>query len=915
MLETLERLIFDPISEAPPYQVVANAPLEVTGLRTPSPEGHGIFLVEHSYPRPEMQSTFASSRDSQGEARFGKPKFGNRKIPIKVYVSEATGVGAATNLATNPDGETVKKFMNGVDFAVTRELGNSVTAVSLSGEFRDKHAYGGVNTGETNMGFSHFAFPAAGTYCVSLFVFIPATWDGGTPTLSAEGYTGATTEKTVAADMNKRGQWQRIYTTVKVVAGDLVGDLFLRTSGKEPTSVGTGVVYSDAFQIESGVSPTSFLSGDTPGCYWNGKPHESTSTRVGSGQDRKRFIRSLYDLQEKIEKLADEGGTFKRVLPDGSSMVFDVVEATFVGEWDKAFNQGQQEFSFELICKPGARLQPIVLGAHEEKTLPVMKFTETTIPGNMPALGDLLIEDTQGVDRKFVAVAMASRFLDLSANADVFYEAENRLRLNSATLAAGSGVPSGSEANKVISCTLGTGFSSYLSTRSSAGVYMSHVGAHRVWARVWMPTTNKGEVSFRLDYAQGDLLRWRSLDSVSFILDSREGEWTLIDLGLVRLSAATIGAQRWEGRLAIKSTVVGDVAQVDWLGVLPAEEFYGEVRAMAVPPDTVGTSIASDNFSAAVNTPLAGATAILGGKWSGFGDADDFLESGGQSVYRYPSTVDVSGAGNDVAAGLAGAATGRYNRLGTGAQADVTVKCEVMPGWATVCSQRSGVFARWTDINNLVMCRIAKVFISTIVYQFHFQVFKKKAGAWVQLASSPLNINPSSVYRVTLHCASDGSGSALLSLGGTLFGSLMWVPDADLATGGVLATGGYGIHNTVAAAPSGSSESNYASFVGFEVFAGTETIQDAAIYAGRDLRVRWDRVLREASDGSGAFNDVGIYEGDRLLIPPSGREGRPVRFAILASRGQPEIEGDLQADDLKATLTITPRTIEVPEPE
>jgi hypothetical protein len=38
-----------------------------------------------------------------------------------------------------------------------------------------------------------------------------------------------------------------------------------------------------------------------------------------------------------------------------------------------------------------------------------------------------------------------------------------------------------------------------------------------------------------------------------------------------------------------------------------------------------------------------------------------------------------------------------------------------------------------------------------------------------------------------------------------------------------------------------------------------------------------------------------------------------VRISIFASRGIPGVEGDPQPDDLKATLTITPRVIEVPE--
>src|ERR1051325_5594846 len=138
MLETLERLIFDPITENPPYQVAANRPPEITGVRAPSPAGHGLFLVDHQSPRPKMQSTFASSRDSQGEERFGKPKLANRKIPIKAFISEASGVLAATNLIANPSFETnLTSWFSSIgsgDFGVTTAL-SRVPSWAKAGEY------------------------------------------------------------------------------------------------------------------------------------------------------------------------------------------------------------------------------------------------------------------------------------------------------------------------------------------------------------------------------------------------------------------------------------------------------------------------------------------------------------------------------------------------------------------------------------------------------------------------------------------------------------------------------------------------------------------------------------------------------------------------------------------------------------
>ena len=911
MLETLERGILDPITEQPPYGLTANRPLEFTGKRAPSPEGHGIFLVDHQYPRPEMKTTYASSRDSEGEKRFDKPKPGNRKIPIKVYITEAQGVGAATNLFTNPGGEKAIKYSAAVTetFGITRELGTADVPAAC-GEYRDKHAFDGAG-GDSSLGYFNFTFPAAGTYVVSLFVWIPASWDGGSLYLITSGdFAGSAESVLREADLNQRGEWQRISSKITVAGGDLTGFFHLRAKTKNPSSIPTGVVYSDALQIESGSAATAFLWGDTPGCYWNGKPHESTSTRVGTGSDKKRTVRCLYDIQEKIEKLADEGGTYKRILPNGEWMVFDVEEASFVGEWMKQFNQGQQEFSFELICKPGARLAPITLAAREEKTLPLMVFTETDIPGNLSALGDLLIEDIQGVDRNFVAVAVASRFLDTSANAEWFYQAEARLRLAGATIEGAA-----------VKTSLFEEFTPLLSTRSEAGVYTTHVGAHKVFARIRRPTGNTGDFYAKLEYSQGDLLRWRSLPSVSILGGAYEGEWIWLDLGVVRLNQATVGTQRWEGRISMKSTVLGDTAEVDSLVILPVEENYSEISALTIPSSPVGPQVARDTFSAASGA-LTGDAATVGGNWAlAGGDADDFTaveESGGKYATRQPAAVDGSGANNGPPSAFH-TVEGRYLRLGAGTQAGVSVSCDIAVPMSPEFLSSSGVIARYVDMNNMAMARLLLDYSSGGNFWLHLQMHRKKAGAWLQKASKTITEglywgNP---VNITLYIAPDGSGYAQLLAGSSQVGYISWGPDADLGEAGALKTGGYGIYHAVNKHPKSILSSpiypwHRPVFDNFIVRQAPTTPIDAALYANKDLRVRWDKALREAWDVSTVFSTA-AHRGDRLFIPNSGREQRPVRIGVFTSRGVPNLQPDPQADDTKATLTVTPRVTEVPE--
>jgi hypothetical protein len=922
MLQTLERAILDPISELPAYQVPTNRPLEVTGLRAPSPEGHGIFLVEHSYPRPDSTATYAASRDSQGEAKFGKPKFANRKIPIKVYITEATGVGAMTNLITNPAGEIGTKWLDGPDFPCVREMGTAAIP-SLAGEFRDKHSFDGTFSSGV-VGSIAYTFPAAGTYVISCFVWIPSNWDGGKVRLNAQSYTGQVVTFGAESDLSKRDQWQRVWSTVKVEAADLVGTMTLGAV-TPPSSAPTGIIYSDAMQLEAGTAPSPWCYGDTPGCEWNGAPNASTSTRYGSGSDRKRFLREWYELQEKIEKLSEEGGTYKRVLPDGSWMVFDVLDADFVGNWEKRFNQGQEEFAFELTCKPGARLEPVTLTAHEEKTLPILVFTEAVIPGNMPALGDLMIEDIQNVNRKFCAVSVASRFLDTSANGEVLYQAENRLPLGLTAKAAGSGTPSGTETNKVLNSILFNTYAPLMSLRSSAGVYPTHVGAQRVFARVLRPEANTGTVSLRLEYAQGDLLRWRQLEPVTLAANTLEGNWEIVDLGIVKLNMARIGTQRWEGRLTGKSTTNGvDNVQIDWIAIMPAEEFYGEARALTIPPGTSGYQIGSDSFNTS-NAALTGLESTLGGKWTGAGSTHDFTEvitaSPGHITRNLSAAeFDASGAMNDPPIEGTIAATGRYCRIGTGVQADVTVKCPIVTYPENGGTSRGGVFARWVNLENQVIARLVAIPSGPFGFEnkLYLEVWKAKAGVWTKLAGVGYFYWVGATPSISLHVGADGTGYASLVEGNVTAISCSWLADADLATGGTLQTGGYGVFHvisTYSGVAKGPSKFSMGGAAGsFVVYAGAEAASDSVIYSGKELRIRWDGTFREAEDGSGNMADVGIWEGDRLLIPQSGRENRPVRIAVLTSRNIPEQGYDQQADDTKAVLTITPRVIEVAQP-
>ena len=185
-------LILDPRSER-----AANAPLEVYAEHA---RGPGVYVTSHKYPDPEQEILSAGGRE--GKRRSGPPMLGNRQIPLELFVMGRRDdfAAAPVNLSTNPKGELAAKYAGvGADFAITRERETGAVP-SYMGEYRDKHAYDGAGV-DSNAGLLNVTFPVAGTYTVSIWLWIPSTWDGAAPKLALETWFGGVVESTGEADL------------------------------------------------------------------------------------------------------------------------------------------------------------------------------------------------------------------------------------------------------------------------------------------------------------------------------------------------------------------------------------------------------------------------------------------------------------------------------------------------------------------------------------------------------------------------------------------------------------------------------------------------------------------------------------------------------------------------------------------
>lgn len=201
-----------------------------------------------------------------------------------VYYGTRTNI---TNLATSPSSEGgTKAFNSGPNWPTTAVATGTGGVTSFVGSNHLQHAWSGVTT-DTNMGAVVWSgtLPSAGTYVVSSWVYIPSAYTGSAFSIGTDAsFVGSAQTATVAADLTKRDQWQRIYSTVNIVAGDLAGTFVLR-HGAYPAAAGTGIVYSDAAQIEvlgSGSTPSRYGDGSFSGWTWSGAANASTSSGPGS---------------------------------------------------------------------------------------------------------------------------------------------------------------------------------------------------------------------------------------------------------------------------------------------------------------------------------------------------------------------------------------------------------------------------------------------------------------------------------------------------------------------------------------------------------------------------------------------------------------------------------------------------------
>jgi hypothetical protein len=843
-----EGLCIDPVSEDS-----GNVPLDIA-------DNVSLFLLDHAYPPPDTDAVRQSSADTEGD-RPVQTRQRNRTVSARLRVIEGgTAGGPYTNLVTNPSFE-----IDTTGYAVTGSGLNAGATLSQSSTYSNAGTYSGKVITTAALANEGARYPlgvlAAGTYSISLAIrgdlgteavqFIAGAVGGGSTIFSGTLSTAFSTKSgTFTSD------------------GVTASHFYVRSTGAAALTW-----YMDSVIIVSGSTLPTYFDGDTPGAAWATTRHASTSTLAATGGPRLQKI--VFALQQKVDKIRRECGTLKRTLPSGTTITFNVLNATLEIANDRRMVANQRtEAVLTFECLPAGLGDWITLSAHTETTNPCLVFTETGIKGDLPALGKLVITEADADDQAFLMWGIQSRYYSSSVDAALFYEAEARTAMGGSATAAGPSGASGGGSNVMRSAGLTTSYLAILSTQATGGGnHLAHIGDYRVWARVQTPTANTGAVSLAMEWAEGDFRRWTRNDATTFPADHWDNTWRLVDLGQVSLTQVAQGTQRWEGRVIAKSTVVGDKVDVDCLFLVPITEGSGQVRGL-IQAASPTAFLARDEFDQAAGT-LAGKTLPVGGTWASGGDPDDLsVETTGHTAQR---TAVSDGAYHFAIAGTTTAAP-------TAVQVDFKSS-------AQNTNVNQGVFARYVDANNYVAAYFfpALVYLDEVVagtarrlgYVFRTDV---TAGSWYTIK---LMIDSSE--RCVVYFGAQGSVLSPIIYG-----------NADNAT----ATGKFGIFD--------SNSSATANTRNYDNFLAWSPPDDAAMFASQSLEIRHDRVLREDSAGT-LWPPPSKYEGDYLRIPPSQRGSRTLQVIVKGSRSDPDVGPDSGIDDITATLSYRPRYLILPE--
>lgn len=237
----------------------------------------------------------------------------------------------------------------------------------------------------------------------------------------------------------------------------------------------------------------------------------------------------------------------------------------------------------------------------------------------------------------------------------------------------------------------------------------------------------------------------------------------------------------------------------------------------------------------------------------------------------------------------------------TTAAADVSVQADVRYNGTVIGSLgyiMQGVVARaqsGTEATNNVL---GVWWFDPTTFRYYAGIFKIKAGAVTVVGYSEIaTVNTSAWYTLRLDITAAGVASVYWGARGSTLTLAAQGQDADLATGGTLASGKRGFYD---ACTSGNTINRWYDNV---IIADSLPSSGHVLNSGKSAELRHDRMIYEPSSGSN-WSDVPAPEGAHLKLPPAGREDLAHRMAACAHRL--DLDSGLPATNIADALRVGP---------
>lgn len=626
--------------------------------------------------------------------------------------------------------------------------------------------------------------------------------------------------------------------------------------------------------------------------------NQNAEGRVGviiSGTSDSHFWDNVDNLVEVVESCHRNRGSIVYQPPGGTLVNWDVESITVTGLPQPGIElrrrRQQAEVTFEV--QPYGRLTEVTLSTGGTIDGPIGGVTVSSVPGQVDAFGLLTLTDASTQTRQFVEVGVQHDFNPSSPEP---------LLLTAGTMAGAGGTLTGlsaaagtaSRPTGAYTTSSGNSFTlqSVVDTNAVALATTSarpHKGLWKVRTRVQSNATSTlVRLAWRVGNGPWSREQWRSVPN--------SGIWHDIDLGTIDIPQLS-GTHSWEGRVETIAQTGTATVNLDTVSFIPCDT-YTKLRGSRTQDTGVVALVASDDFSTLSGTLSGGTVGYTASgtvTWSTSGATGDF-------------TVDTTNdwltrnQGGDAAVN-----TGRYARVGVQTLTGISAQARIFAATGSNPTSVNGLFARWTDANNWVMARytFASGFLAGI---YRLQLLKRVSSTvttlgtydvetgFIDITTGPI-VNGFNDLRLDI----DTSGRAIVYSNGQ---AVISVTDSDLATGGPLATGGYGIYH----ANTGTA-STLDRFDNFTVRgASSALLVNPALYSSRTLNLSHQEALSASSDGT-VNNPTPIVEGNYLRLPPATRASNQHRVVVRARRD--DVDAGFAdtglTDRVTATIKATPR--------